>query len=157
MTFIGQKKTGHIVCNGFYSPFFFSNKDDIWLFNVIQLIIIHAVKLQKKKRFTIKSCFLFVNTIYFCLTTSRLYQMWVGCGNAGGANSTSDIDNNSALTWHKIDIRMRLRIGENAEYVYQILCLYTAIINDINGYYYQYSNYLKKLVTPKRPQLILVK
>jgi hypothetical protein len=24
------------------------------------------------------------------------------------------IDNNSALTWHKIDIRMRLRIGENA-------------------------------------------
>jgi hypothetical protein len=25
-----------------------------------------------------------------------------------------DIDNNSALTWHKIDIRMRLRIGENA-------------------------------------------
>jgi hypothetical protein len=78
------------------------------------------------------SCFLFVNTIYFCLTTSRLYQLWVDCGIAGGANFTSDIDNNSALTWHKIDIRMRLRIGENAsvsrafspiraEYVYQIL------------------------------------
>jgi hypothetical protein len=38
-----------LAYNGFYPPFFFSNKDNIWLFNIVQLIIIHAVKLQKKK------------------------------------------------------------------------------------------------------------
>jgi hypothetical protein len=52
---------------------------------------------------------------------------------------SQDIDNNSALTWHKIDIRMRLRIGENArvsrafspiraEYVYRILCQVNALL-----------------------------
>ena len=49
------------------------------------------------------------------------------------------IDNNSALTWHKIYIRMRLRIGENArvsrayshirvEYVYRILYQVNALL-----------------------------
>jgi hypothetical protein len=50
---------------------------------------------------------------------------------------------------------MRLRIGEHFPrfvpntyielYVKSMhcYCLYTAIISDINGYYYQYSNYLK--------------
>jgi hypothetical protein len=28
-------------------------------------------------------------------------------------------------------------------------CLYAAIISDINGYYYQYSNYLKKVSYPQ--------
>ena len=54
-------------------------------------------------------------------------------------NLTIYIDNNSALTWHKIDIRMRLKIGENArvsrafspiraEYVYRILCQVNALL-----------------------------
>jgi hypothetical protein len=52
---------------------------------------------------------------------------------------SQDIDNNSALTWYKIDIRMRLRIGGNAgvsrafspiraEYVYGILCQVNALL-----------------------------
>ena len=53
------------------------------------------------------------------------------------------IDNNSVLTWHKIDIRMRLRIGGKcegfprafspirAEYVYQILCQVNALLLSI--------------------------
>ena len=48
---------------------------------------------------------------------------------------TDLIDNNSALTWYKIDIPMRLRIWENArvsqihaEYVYRILCHINALL-----------------------------
>jgi hypothetical protein len=51
----------------------------------------------------------------------------------------AELDNNSALTLHKIDIRMRLRIGENArvarafspiraEYVYRNVCQVNALL-----------------------------
>ena len=45
------------------------------------------------------------------------------------------IDNNSALTCPNTYIELYAK----SMHCY---CLYTAIISDINGYYYQYSNYL---------------
>ena len=46
---------------------------------------------------------------------------------SSGWTSAMYIDNNSALTWHKNYIRMRLRIGENAR-VYRILCQVNALL-----------------------------